>query len=289
MQRLDTWTVRKGSVHRIALNADASASIILDVVAEAAQSVGSDHNARWGVAIPGPFDYVHGVGRYEHVGKFETLNGTDVGAGLAKRLGIDTAQITFLNDADAFGIGEHALSYPASTRLVCITLGTGIGSAFLADGIPQKSGVGVPPDGSCHLLNYRGEALEEAVSRRAIRRQYAAATAPDQPREAEGQLDVHEIAALGRQGDDLAFRVLDTAFTALGEVIAPCLLDFEAEALIIGGSMAGSWGIVYPAVLKGLIAGRPQLRLLAITQSDRFEGACLIGAARWAQRSATAS
>lgn len=279
------WTVRESSLLRRPLDAHESAEVILDVVARAGRLLGDSHDTRWGVALPGPFDYESGIGRYEDVGKFEALNGIDVGARLASKLGPLAATITFLNDADAFGIGEYALRHPANMRLACITLGTGVGSAFLLDGIPAKAGPAVPPDGACHLIEYRGRALEDTVSRRAIRRRYAELTtdSDDRPR----LLDVHEIAELSRQGDGVAAQVLHQAFTSLGEAIAPYLQDFEAETLVIGGSMAGSWDIVHPAIRRGLMSVRPQLEQLPVVRSGRFEQACLVGTARWVRSNPT--
>ena len=59
-----------------------------------------------GVAMPGPFDYDTGIGRFHDVGKFDALNGVDVGAALRpRRPGLPPA-IAFVNDAAAFAIGE---------------------------------------------------------------------------------------------------------------------------------------------------------------------------------------
>ena len=41
---------------------------------------------RWGVAIPGPFDYERGIGLFADVGKFEALCGVDVREALAAGL-----------------------------------------------------------------------------------------------------------------------------------------------------------------------------------------------------------
>jgi glucokinase len=235
------------------------------------------------VALPGPFDYANGIARYEHVGKFDQLQGVDLGAGLAARLGPGLKAITFLNDADAFGIGEVALGAAGlSRRAVCITLGTGVGSSFLADGIPVKTGADVPPDGSCYLLEYRGRPLEDTVSRRAIRRAFAAAAGLEE-HDARTP-DVRDIAEASRAGDAVAEAVLEDAFAAVGEATGPYLARFGAEVLIVGGSMAGSWDIVGPAIRKGLAAAAPDLGRLALRKAERSEEAGLVGAAYWAQQ-----
>jgi glucokinase len=233
-----------------------------------------------------------------------------VGAGLAARLGTAPTAITFLNDADAFGIGEVALGAAGrSRRAVCITLGTGVGSSFLADGIPVKSGADVPPDGSCYLLEYRGRPLEDTVSRRAIRRAYLAAAKPRSSASAgstavvitavvepsvggpgvatedpdAGIPDVRDIAEACRAGDAAAAAVLEHAFAAVGEAAGPYLERFGAEILVVGGSMAGSWDIVEPAIRKGLAAAAPTLKMLALRKAERSEEAGLVGAACWAR------
>lgn len=307
-----TWRVVAGSVVRQDLDAHAPAGPLLDALAAAADSLGAGHTRRWGVALPGPFDYANGIARYEHVGKFDQLQGVDVGAGLAARLGRGLNAITFLNDADAFGIGEVALGAAGlSRRAVCITLGTGVGSSFLADGLPVKTGADVPPDGSCYLLDYRGRPLEDTASRRAIRRAYAAAagtpgTAPagstavgsnavgstavvepsgGRAQQADaGTPDVRDIAEASRGGDAVAAAVLENAFAAVGEAAGPYLARFGAEVLIVGGSMAGSWDIVEPAIRKGLAAAAPGLGTLALRRAERSEEAGLVGAAYWAQQ-----
>lgn len=286
------WRVVAESVVRHDLDAHAPAEVLLDALAVAAKSLGVSHTGRWGVALPGPFDYPAGIARYAHVGKFDQLQGVDVRAGLTERLGREASSITFLNDADAFGIGESVLGAAGgSRRAVCITLGTGVGSTFLADGVPVKTGPEVPPDGSCYLLEYRGRPLEDTISRRAIRRAYADAKAAPAQREdcTNGNHDavvpdVREIAAASRAGDASAAAVLEDAFAAVGEAAGPYLQRFRAEVLIVGGSMAGSWDIVEPAIRKGLAAAAPGLTTLPVRKAERSEEAGLVGAAYWAQR-----
>ncbi|MFF1570529.1 ROK family protein [Streptomyces sp. NPDC058293] len=51
----------------------------------------------------------------------------------------------FPHDADAFGIGEYAAGAAAGhERALCVTLGSGIGSAFIDHGEPVNEGGLVP-------------------------------------------------------------------------------------------------------------------------------------------------
>jgi glucokinase len=254
------WAVP--TAHRFALDADAPANALLERFADAGASVAAPSGAAWGVAMPDPFDYQRGIGQFAGVGKFTALRGVDVGAALRERL---RGEVVFLNDADAFALGEWAAGAAAGfARCVGITLGTGIGSGWVVDGAVVDPGT--PPGGRLHRMRVAGAPLEDVVSRRAIRRAYAAAGgAPD--------ADVKQIADEARHGTPLARRVLDDAFAALGAVVGECTARFRADVLVIGGSMSGSWELFEPA-FRGAAEWLPEVRLAA--DSDR---APLVGAA----------
>jgi glucokinase len=253
---------------RLPLPANGSATEILDGIAAAAATLNAPPGSRWGVAVPGPFDYAAGIGLFRDVGKFDALCGVDVGAELRRRL--PTPTLHFLNDADAFGIGEYVSGAAAGhPRAVCLTLGSGVGSAFLDRGLPVDNGPLVPPDGSAHLLQHGGRPLEETVSRRAIRAAYARATNAEAP-------DVQAIAERARSGDDEAKSVLDNAFRALGTTIGPWLATFDATVLVVGGSIAASWDLVEGPLRAGLPAE------VELRPASRPTDAALLGAAWWA-------
>jgi glucokinase len=258
--------------HRLALASGGAADDILERLLEAAATVAPDRPVPWGVAIPGPFDYEAGTGRFAGVGKFDSLNGYPLGQVLVERLGSSARSVRFVNDADAFGIGEHAAGAARGhERAVCLTLGTGIGSAFIADGLPVNDGPEVPPDGSAHRLEWRGRPLEDTVSRRALRAGYADATGQ--------RLDVHEIAERARQGDATATRVFDDALRALGLAIGPWVHRFHATVLVVGGSIAGSWDLVATPLVAGLTdAGAGGV----VVPAEHPHDAPLFGAASWA-------
>src|SRR5688572_21060975 len=86
-----------------------------------------------GVAVPGPFDYERGISLVRH--KLLELHGVDLRSELAAALGFAPSSIRFLNDAAAFALGEWWVGAARGhRRAVGITLGTGLGSAFLDAG-----------------------------------------------------------------------------------------------------------------------------------------------------------
>ncbi|WP_407563611.1 ROK family protein [Streptomyces sp. 184] len=256
------------------LDAQARAGDILGAVLRCARSLPAPPaGARWGVALPGPFDYAKGVALFAGVGKFEALYGVDVGAELLGGLPGSPSAVAFRNDAHAFLAGEEAAGAARGhTRAVGITLGTGVGSAFLADGALRTTGPGVPPEGRMDLARIAGRPLEDTVSRRAIRSRYGAAAGtgggPSGTYGEEGagarvgagvdvdvDVDVREIAERARAGEQRARRVLDAAFGALGAELGPRLAAFGATALVVGGSMAESWDLLAPPLTAALTGG----------------------------------
>ncbi|MFD3312092.1 ROK family protein [Streptomyces sp. NPDC058694] len=242
---VDLHDARVTSRTREPLDADSDADDILAVVRHCADGLPVRSGARWGVAVPGPFDYARGIALFRGVGKFDALHGMDVRAAFLDGLRQRPSDVVFLNDAHAFLTGEwSAGTVRGHRRAVGITLGTGVGSAFLADGRICDAGPGVPLEGRMDLTEIDGRPLEDAVSRRAILARYADPAA-----------DVHDIAGRARAGEERAQRVLDNVFTALGVALGPRLVDFGATALVVGGSMARSWDLVAPALSTGLMTG----------------------------------
>jgi glucokinase len=263
----NTWRLSAPAT-RLQLRADGSADQFIQTLSEAAAAVGAPRGGTWGVAMPDPFDYVHGIAWFEGVGKFDALHGVDVGAALRARL---QADVVFLNDADAFTLGEWVHGSGAGThRCVGLTLGTGVGSGWVVDG--QIVDPGVPPGGRAHHLSVGGATLEEFMSRRAIRGSYARRTG-------DTAADVLEISQRARAGDPVASEVLRTAVRALGTALQPAVAAFAADVLVVGGSMAGSWDLFEPWFRGDGIGSWPPIR----TASDP-DNAPLLGAAQIAAR-----
>ena len=258
---------------RTPLDAHGDAETILGTLRQCADGLPVPPGARWGVAVPGPFDYAKGVALFKDVGKFDALYGMDVRAALLHGLRQRPGDVVFLNDAHAFLTGEWSTgTVRGHRRAVGITLGTGVGSAFLADGHIRDHGPGIPPEGRMDLTEIAGRPLEDTISRRAILARYGDPAA-----------DVHDIAGRARAGEERARRILADVFTTLGVELGPRMADFGATALVVGGSMTRSWDLVAPALSAGLTTGgwppdAPHVRALKVAGSAG--DAALVGAAR---------
>jgi predicted NBD/HSP70 family sugar kinase len=269
--------VVEGTRQRQLLDAGGAAADVIASLVGAARPIIAPIAPCWvlGVAIPGPFDYDRGVGRYEGVAKFEALNGLDVRDALRAGLRDMVTDVAFINDADAFVLGEWSFGAAAGHRRAAgITLGTGVGSGFVEDGHVVSDDARVPPDGSVHQLTIEGQPLEETVSRRALIRR-----ARESVDELPPGADVIDIAVLARAGNRSALRVFDDAFLALGAALAPWLARFEATVLVVGGSITGSWDIIERPLVRGMELAEPALTRLLTRRAERPEDSALIGAA----------
>jgi len=160
-----------------------------------------------------------------------------------------------------------------------------VGSAFLDRGRVVSDGPDVPPHGYAHLLRVDGRPLEDLVSRRAIIAAYESARgAVGQAGAAPGlAVDVDVIARIAASGDGTAEAVIRHAIGTLGRALRPWLVSFGAEILVVGGSIAGSWELVGPALERVLLRegtpSAPAWRGGMIVRARDPEESPLVGAA----------
>lgn len=82
------------------------------------------------ISIPGPFDYDNGICLMDGMHKYQSLLHMDVKSWFAHMYGVEVQCIHFYNDAVAFLLGELYFSQLFDKKVVGLTLGTGLGSAF---------------------------------------------------------------------------------------------------------------------------------------------------------------
>jgi predicted NBD/HSP70 family sugar kinase len=285
------WRTVKGTRQRTPLRSGGTAAEIVATFVSAVQPLGDIRASILGVSMPGPFDYDTGIGRFRGVGKFEALNGVDVGSALRAALPMPPTGIAFVNDASAFAIGEWIGGAAQGVRrVVGITLGTGVGSAFLDRGQVISHGPDVPPNGHAYLLRINGRPLEDVISRRAIIAAYQAA-ASQSGATCPPAVDVDTVARRAADADAIAQSVLDRAIGALGEALRPWLVRFAADILVVGGGITASWKLIEPALRDSLFGvgtrSEPAWHGGTIVRSADPEESILAGAAWHAVNSQT--
>ncbi len=226
------------------------------------------------LAVPGPFDLQAGVSLMRH--KLPYLYGVDLRQGLAKRFGLQPARVRFLNDADAYLLGEIGGGAARGFgRAVGLTLGTGIGSAFAVNGHLVTEGPGVPSGGEIWNLPYRGGTVEDFISSRAIVGNYERSTGKKR--------EVVDLAAAA-ESDPAAQQAFAEFGQHLGVVIRTLLAEFDADVIVLGGGISRSANLFLPDVRSEIGDSTLQLRV-----SELKDKAALVGCGVAAFRTATGS
>ena len=214
------------------------------------------------LAVPGPFDLQAGVSLMRH--KLPYLYGVDLRLGLATRFGLEPSRVRFLNDADAYLLGEvGAGAARGFSRAVGLTLGTGIGSAFAIDDELVTDGPGVPSGGEIWNLPYQSGIVEDFISSRAIVGNYERCTGKKR--------EVVDLAAAA-ETDPAAQQAFTEFGQHLGVVIRTLLAAFTADVIVLGGGISRSANLFLPAVRAEIGESATQLRV-----SELKDKAALVG------------
>jgi predicted NBD/HSP70 family sugar kinase/mannose-6-phosphate isomerase class I len=238
----------------------------------------SSHIKGVGISMPGPFDYSNGVSLIRGVNKYDDLYGLNIKEVLKKKLGFESdLPIYFENDAVCFGLGESLTGAAACCKkVIAITLGTGLGATFLAEGKIQKEGYGVPPEGYLYHTPFKEGIAEDYLSTAWLVGRFNALSAK-QMREAK---EIYELAL--NENDSIAIDVFRTFGQNLGACLAPWIKQFDAECLIIGGNLAKASAFFLPE-LKLVFKQNCLTPMIQI--AEETELSAIVGAAALVQRS----
>jgi glucokinase len=236
-----------------------------DVVSEVSQLFSAPFGIA--VAVPGPFNYEHGISLLRH--KYASLYGMDLLREIQERFGVRRDRIVFLNDAKAFLLGEsHAGAAKDVDRCIGLTLGTGIGSAFSIGGDILEEGTGVPPGGEIYCLPWEGRTVEDAISTRAIQELYRLLSG-----ESKTVRDICTTTA----NDRLGALVMHEFGNNLGLVLRDICRAFHPDAVVLGGAISRSAELFLANARVSLGSSSDQL----LRVSMLFDDAPLIGSAVW--------
>ncbi len=267
---VDLRTLRVEAAQTRPLNTRGAVQSVLDAFGEIGAVVLAEASKRIAgiaMAMPGPFDYQKGICYIQGQEKYDQLYGVDFRSGMATRLpDVAPCDIRFVNDASAALLGEiHAGAAMGANRVIGLTLGTGVGSAFAIGGRLVTAGPGVPPNGYIYCLPWEEATVDDTLSSRGLQRRY---------REASGkQREAKEIGALA-PADPLAQTVMEDFGRTLGAVLLPLALNFRPDVIVLGGAIARSAHLFLPAAEKALDQSGTRLRVFRL-----LDHAALVGAA----------
>jgi len=185
-----------------------------------------------GVAIPGPLDYERGISKITGVHKFDALFGLNLKQIIKDLLGAKEMPICFANDANCFALGEYFQGAACfSQRTIVITLGTGIGSAFLIDGrLQTREDAGVPIDGYLYWLPYRESIADDYFSKRWLLNSWKEKTGEE--------IKMNTLADLAKENNTQALSIFEEFSNNLVQFVSPWIEKFKPDTLLFGGSIS---------------------------------------------------
>ena len=206
------------------------------------------------VSIVVPGSVQHGTGVVVNAPNIPSLAGFKLGLALAEKL---DGRVLIENDANAAALGEmwQGAARECST-IVCLTLGTGVGSGIVlngelwrgADGTAGEIGhTSVGPFGGVQCKCGNIGCLEVYASATAIVR----ITRKDLPSYlqsslhsvSEDGLTAEAISHAAASGDELALRVFQKVGTYLGIAMANAVNTLNPEMIVIGGGVSASFDL----------------------------------------------
>lgn len=245
-------------------------SVWVQAISDVIKKLPPDSLKGIGFGMPGPFDYVKGISYIKGVAKYEKLYGCNVKNAVADNLGFsDGFPIRFMNDVSTFAVGEALIGKASKfRRSMSVTLGTGLGSAFISDRIPIVDGPDVPRLGCVYHLPYGDNIADDYFSTRWFLRQYKKLTG----KELKG---VKEFASLAEK-DKIVMDLFVEFGTKLGNFLAPWLKKFNAEIVVVGGNISHAYSL-FGEIFENSLKNEGCTCKVAL--SELKEDAAFIGAA----------
>ena len=259
------------------LDKHAEANIIFSIwantIQQAIQQVGKENVVGLGFAMPGPFDYEQGIPLFTgENNKYEKLYGINVCDALRILLQLpENFPIRFMNDASAFAVGEEWIGKTmGAKKSIAVTLGTGMGSAFIENSLPVTSGSSVPQNGCLWHLPFNGAIADDSFSSRGLVNRYVKKTG-------KSISNVKNI-AIAAQTDEMAKDVFKEFGKDLFHFLKPWLEKFGVEKIVLGGNISLAADLFLPSVKTAM--ANEGLSLVSIDISELGETAAIIGGAR---------
>jgi glucokinase len=200
-----------------------------------------------GVAAPGIIDQ-----ETQHIVYSPNLNWRNVPLTAILRRELDLPA-WMGNDADLYALGEFGCGQGENRHdLICLTLGTGVGSGIVRAGQVQTGSSGRSPELGHMIINPQGgvcncgsrgclEAYASATGLRALLRN---TLAKGEKSVLTFESGVRNMAEAAEGGDHVAVNIFNQAGRALGLGIVNAVLITNIELVVLGGGVASCWPLM---------------------------------------------
>lgn len=163
------------------------------------------------------------------------------------------------NDGDAAALGEAAWGAgKGKSRIIYITIGTGIGGGIIVDGHLYRGADMSHPEVGHHVIDLDGPPCscgfrgcwEVLATGPAM-----AAWFNSQSSQANRELTAEEVCQLAREGDTLAHRAVEREAYFLGLGLANLINLFVPDVIVLGGSVMKSADLFLDGIRKTIARG----------------------------------
>ncbi|MFH1507054.1 MAG: ROK family protein [Candidatus Omnitrophota bacterium] len=250
---------------------DAVDSLILKFQLKKSQILGV------GLGLPGPIDvdkglvhFLPNIPGWKHV-KLRYI--------LQKRI---QCKVSLDNDANLMSLAEHRLGAAKGSRnAICLTLGTGVGSGVIIEGVLYRGSSYAAGELGHMPLNFDGPrcsckgiaCLEKYIGNAEIQKQAEAVF--------KRKITLEELSSLAREGNSRAIGIWRKIGEYLGVGLTQVVNLLNPDCIVIGGGVSAAGKILFDSVKRTVRqrAMSVQARAVRIKRSLLGSDAGLIGAA----------
>lgn len=237
---MDEHGVLQGGIHYYPSRSKEEKEVILnhfsERIKELKKMAGDITIGGVGMAFPGPFDYERGISLMRGVDKYDAIYGISIEDEMKKRISeLADARFCFLHDVEAFALGESWFGEARDvSRLLCLCIGTGAGSAFVEHKKVRKElGDGVPCNGWIYDTPYKESIIDNYLSVRGLLRLSKEVTGME--------LDGRTLYEQCRKKDKKALLVYRRFGDDLKECMVPYLDGYQPDCFVLGGQISKSF------------------------------------------------
>lgn len=177
-------------------------------------------------------------------------------------------EFRYLNDATSFGVGVARIGEAREyNKVIAITLGTGFGSCFISNGIPQVNAPDVPKDGCLWDKPFKQGIADEYFSTRWFKKRY----------EELSSTDIKGVKEIAEADNEFSKAVFNEFGNNLAEFMIPVIKKYQPDLIVLGGNISNAHEKFLPAVKDKLKKENSDVKFII---SSLMEEAAIIGSAR---------
>ena len=195
-------------------------------------------------------------------------------------------KILIENDANAAAFGEYLLGAGRGSRsMFYVTLGVGVGGAFIIDGKIWHGANGFAGEFGYLAIDEEGTRLEEVASATNIIRRTRHRFHQDNTSSLRGlpetEITVADVVREAREGDDFAHLMLERTGRYVGTAVAGVINLLNVERVVVGGEVMQGEHTVLDAIIERArdLSFKPSFQTTRIIAGELGERAAAAGVA----------